>query len=224
MDTECTIVLPRRSFATRLERVLHDRTADSIAEAVTVVPRVSATVIPFRLATETKRQLRVALKRPPAARQLRSLRPCSGPTCCSRSAPRARRESATRPSASTRRSREGSDRSACEAWWRAPHSSARCRTGPGTMLSSSRVAARSRGRARRTRRRRGHHRVVAPPPCDDQSHLRARRRSRDRLIPSGCWLWGVPASLRSPKTGPVGFGPGITTPPCGTNPERRAPR
>jgi amino acid transporter len=61
-DTECTIVLPRRSFTTRLERLLHDRTADSIAEAVTVVPRVSATVIPFRLATETKRQLRVALK------------------------------------------------------------------------------------------------------------------------------------------------------------------
>ena len=48
-DTECTIVLPRRNFSTRLERVLHDRTADSIVEAVTLVPRTTATVIPFRL-------------------------------------------------------------------------------------------------------------------------------------------------------------------------------
>jgi amino acid transporter len=63
-DTECTIVLPRRSFSTRLERLLHDRTADSIAEAVSLVPRVSATVIPFRLAIATKRRLRSASQRP----------------------------------------------------------------------------------------------------------------------------------------------------------------
>ncbi|HEV3212134.1 MAG TPA: amino acid permease [Acidimicrobiales bacterium] len=58
VDTECTIVLPRRSFATRLERVLHDRTADDIAEAVTLVPRVSATVIPFRLDVKKRRRFR----------------------------------------------------------------------------------------------------------------------------------------------------------------------
>jgi amino acid transporter len=57
-DTECTIVLPRRSFPTRLERVLHDRTADNIAEAVTLVPRTSATVIPFRLDLAKRRRFR----------------------------------------------------------------------------------------------------------------------------------------------------------------------
>ena len=48
-DTECTILLPRRRFGSRLSRVLHDRTADSIAGAVSVVPNVSATIIPFNL-------------------------------------------------------------------------------------------------------------------------------------------------------------------------------
>ncbi|MEI8049865.1 MAG: amino acid permease [Actinomycetes bacterium] len=49
-DTECTVLLPRRSFASRLSRILHDRTADSIAAAVAVVPDVSATIIPYNLA------------------------------------------------------------------------------------------------------------------------------------------------------------------------------
>jgi amino acid transporter len=61
-DTECTIVLPRRSFSSRLERVLHDRTADAIAEAVTLVPRVSATVIPFRLDVAKRRRFRPAIQ------------------------------------------------------------------------------------------------------------------------------------------------------------------
>jgi hypothetical protein len=60
VDTECTIVLPRRNFPTRLERVLHDRTADSIAEAVTLVPRVTATVIPFRFDPKKRRRVRAA--------------------------------------------------------------------------------------------------------------------------------------------------------------------
>jgi amino acid transporter len=67
-DTECTIVLPRRSFPTRLERVLHDRTADAIAEAVTLVPRASATVIPFRLDVAKRRRFRGALAAEPKDR------------------------------------------------------------------------------------------------------------------------------------------------------------
>jgi amino acid transporter len=47
--TECTILLPRRSFSSRLARILHDRTADAIASAVSVVPNVSATIVPFNL-------------------------------------------------------------------------------------------------------------------------------------------------------------------------------
>jgi amino acid transporter len=58
-DTECTIVLPRRNFSS-FERVLHDRTAESISEAVTLVPRVTATVIPFRLDVAKRRRVRAA--------------------------------------------------------------------------------------------------------------------------------------------------------------------
>ena len=46
-DVECTILLPRRAFNSRISRVLHDRTADSIVQAVAIVPHVSATIVPF---------------------------------------------------------------------------------------------------------------------------------------------------------------------------------
>lgn len=48
-DNEVTILLPRRAFGSRLARILHDRTADSIAAAVSIVPHVSATIVPFNL-------------------------------------------------------------------------------------------------------------------------------------------------------------------------------
>ena len=48
-NAECTVLLPRRLFSSRLARILHDRTADSIAAAVSVVPHVSATIVPFKL-------------------------------------------------------------------------------------------------------------------------------------------------------------------------------
>jgi amino acid transporter len=46
-DTECTVLLPRRSYSGVWERFLHDRTADKIAAVVGEVPHVSATIIPF---------------------------------------------------------------------------------------------------------------------------------------------------------------------------------
>jgi amino acid transporter len=46
-DTECTVLLPRRSYFGVWERFLHDRTADKIAAIVGEVPHVSATIIPF---------------------------------------------------------------------------------------------------------------------------------------------------------------------------------
>ncbi len=46
-DTECTVLLPRRSFARVWQRVLHDRTADKIAAVLAQVPHVSATIVPF---------------------------------------------------------------------------------------------------------------------------------------------------------------------------------
>jgi len=52
-DVLCMVILPRRGFVSRLQRLLHDRTADSIAGAVVHVPRVAATIIPYR-ATRTR--------------------------------------------------------------------------------------------------------------------------------------------------------------------------
>ncbi len=46
-DTECTVLLPRRSFARVWQRVLHDRTADKIAAVLGQVPHVAATIVPF---------------------------------------------------------------------------------------------------------------------------------------------------------------------------------
>ena len=47
-DVFCTVVLPRRAFSSRLQRLLHDRTADAIATVIMNVPRTSATIVPFR--------------------------------------------------------------------------------------------------------------------------------------------------------------------------------
>jgi amino acid transporter len=48
-DVQCMVILPRRAFSSRLQRLLHDRTADSIAQAIMHVPRTAATIIPFRM-------------------------------------------------------------------------------------------------------------------------------------------------------------------------------
>ena len=48
-DTECTVLLPRRSYRGGWQRFLHDRTADKIAATLSQVPHVSATIIPFNL-------------------------------------------------------------------------------------------------------------------------------------------------------------------------------
>jgi hypothetical protein len=44
------VILPRRGFRSRIQRLLHDRTADSIATAVVNVPRTAATIVPYRMA------------------------------------------------------------------------------------------------------------------------------------------------------------------------------
>jgi amino acid transporter len=48
--TELSILLPRRGFAAGWRRLLHDRSADSIAAAVASLPHVNATIVPFQLA------------------------------------------------------------------------------------------------------------------------------------------------------------------------------
>jgi hypothetical protein len=44
---EVTVLLPRRTFRRISQRLLHDRTADRIAEAVGRIPHVAATIVPF---------------------------------------------------------------------------------------------------------------------------------------------------------------------------------
>jgi hypothetical protein len=53
-DVFCMVIMPRRGFTSRLQRLLHDRTADTIAEAVMHVPRVAATIIPYRAGSRLK--------------------------------------------------------------------------------------------------------------------------------------------------------------------------
>ncbi len=45
-DTNVTVLLPRRAYGP-LERLLHDRTADKIAKAVSRTPGAAATIVPY---------------------------------------------------------------------------------------------------------------------------------------------------------------------------------
>jgi amino acid transporter len=46
-DSHTTLLLPRRTFAPMLGRLLHDRTADKIARAISHVPDAAATIVPY---------------------------------------------------------------------------------------------------------------------------------------------------------------------------------
>jgi amino acid transporter len=52
--THVTVVLPRRSYSPLLGRLLHDRTADKIAGAVSRIPRSAATIIPFDVSSRVE--------------------------------------------------------------------------------------------------------------------------------------------------------------------------
>src|SRR6202034_2589106 len=45
--THVTVILPRRSYSALLGRLLHDRTADKIAAAISRIPRSAATIVPY---------------------------------------------------------------------------------------------------------------------------------------------------------------------------------
>jgi amino acid transporter len=57
-DTECTVLLPRRSYRRVWQRFLHDRTADKIAAVLGQVPHVSATIVPFAVAGQFGERVR----------------------------------------------------------------------------------------------------------------------------------------------------------------------
>jgi amino acid transporter len=46
-DTHVTMLLPRRIYAPLLGRLLHDRSADKIAKAISYIPNAAATIVPY---------------------------------------------------------------------------------------------------------------------------------------------------------------------------------
>jgi amino acid transporter len=46
-DTHVTMLLPRRIYAPLLGRLLHDRSADKIAKAISHIPNAAATIVPY---------------------------------------------------------------------------------------------------------------------------------------------------------------------------------
>ncbi|MFL6163432.1 MAG: amino acid permease [Jatrophihabitantaceae bacterium] len=58
-QAEVTLLLPRRTFHRFSQRILHDRTADRIAEGIARLPHVAATIVPFdtTLPPEVERRL-----------------------------------------------------------------------------------------------------------------------------------------------------------------------
>jgi hypothetical protein len=73
--TEATVLLPRRLYPQQWTRLLHDRTADSIAETVDRLPNARATIVPFQVGQglATRRLPRVPALRPEGRRRSRAV-------------------------------------------------------------------------------------------------------------------------------------------------------
>jgi amino acid transporter len=66
-DTEVTILIPRREYARAWHRLLHDRTANQIAAALSELPHANVTFVPYQLGTSHKPTIEVRTK--PAKRR-----------------------------------------------------------------------------------------------------------------------------------------------------------
>ncbi|MBV9663346.1 MAG: amino acid permease [Actinobacteria bacterium] len=58
-DTEVTVLLPRLEYNRFWHKLLHDRTADDIAEALSQLPHANVTFVPYHLQAKAKNQVRV---------------------------------------------------------------------------------------------------------------------------------------------------------------------
>jgi hypothetical protein len=81
--TEATVLLPRRLYPQQWTRLLHDRTADAIAQTVDQLPNARATIVPFQVGkgVGTRRLPRVPALRPEGRRRTRAVTasPATGP-------------------------------------------------------------------------------------------------------------------------------------------------
>jgi amino acid transporter len=56
-DTEVSVLLPRREYNKFWHRLVHDRTADSIAETLSALPHCNVTVVPYHLGSKPEPQV-----------------------------------------------------------------------------------------------------------------------------------------------------------------------
>jgi amino acid transporter len=63
-----TAILPRRSYAPMLGRLLHDRTADKMAGVISRIPHAAATIVPFDVRSRVEALAARGVAQPPAAR------------------------------------------------------------------------------------------------------------------------------------------------------------
>ncbi|UQX88265.1 amino acid permease [Jatrophihabitans telluris] len=67
---EVTVLLPRRTFRRLSQRLLHDRTADRIANAMAKIPHVSATIVPFDTTLDEVQEQELERQRAKAEKKL----------------------------------------------------------------------------------------------------------------------------------------------------------
>jgi amino acid transporter len=84
VGTHVTVILPRRSYSQLLGRLLHDRTADKIAAAVSRVPRSAATIVPY----DVPSRVAVLQARQAAAKAGRGHAPAAAATVTEPAAPK----------------------------------------------------------------------------------------------------------------------------------------
>lgn len=68
-STQVSVLLPRRSYAPLLGRLLHDRTADRIARVISQIPHAAATIVPY----DVQSQIRAAFPDLPEQRIVESV-------------------------------------------------------------------------------------------------------------------------------------------------------
>ena len=231
-DTECTVLLPRRGFASGWQRFLHDRTADRIAAVVSQVPHVSATIVPYNLSRLWRQRTRTAGGRAAwPARCWSDVAAGVGPTATGRASARGRARTSEADLALARRA-SGTDP---DRRGPLPRAGAGGRPGalgpgpaPGRHLQSRVRAERRLGppaprvpgsaphpgrRAGRPHGRLGHGRLVGPEPRHLEPGLRAggRRPARSHrgtgrlgahILARTRTQW-----LSSPRPVPAGAGP-----------------
>ena len=94
--TQVTVILPRRSYSLLLGRLLHDRTADKMAAAISRIPRSAATIVPYDVPT----RVAVLQARQAAAKAARHAR--LGATADGQAAPTETTESAAEQAATAK--------------------------------------------------------------------------------------------------------------------------